>query len=290
MKVTIGSCVRNQEAVLANFIRDAMRLAQRFEDASIFVYENDSSDETRKVLTQWSQGDARVQLAMLRARPRSIRTERLAECRKLIWNHAAAQESDVLVVVDSDYTEQMDIDSVVRVATTLNETTAVFATSKEYIYDVWALRHARYEYTDPFRDGFFIHFSRMPLRVRTGERERVRSAFNGISVYNVRQISRVDHGCSYRGRYDDGHPICEHVPFHLCLLERVPNATMVIDGDLVTPTRRTSLLTSIGLHYSILVVLLLAALCRCCLGCRRSTDRKGRFKLLEQEYDMIDQK
>lgn len=289
MKVTIGSCVRDQEHVLHSFIRDATLLAGRFEDVSIFVYENDSSDGTRNTLTEWSRGDARVQLAMLRARPRSIRTERLADCRKLIWSHS--QDSDVLVVVDSDYSGSMDVDSVVRVVTTLDETTAVFATSREYIYDVWALRHARYEYTDPFRDGFFIHFSRMPLRVRTGERERVRSAFNGIGVYNVRQISRVDHGCSYRGRYDDGHPICEHVPFHLCLLERVPNATMVIDGDLVTPTRRTSLLTSIGLHYSIMVVLLLAALCRCCFGCRRSTDRKGRFKRrLEQEYDMIDQK
>lgn len=288
MKVTIGSCVRNQEGVLANFIRDATRLAQRFEDASIFVYENDSSDETRNMLIEWSRGDARVQLAMLRARPRSIRTERLAECRKLIWSHA--QDSDVLVVVDSDYTGSIDVDSVVRVATTLNETTAVFATSSEYIYDVWALRHARYEYTDPFRDGLFVHLLRMPLRVQTGEREPVRSAFNGLGVYNVRQISRVDHRCSYQGRYDDGHPICEHVPFHLCLLERVPNATMLIDGNLVTPTRRTSLFTSIGLHYSILVVLLLAALCRCFFSCHRSTDRRGRFKLLGQTDAMIDQR
>ena len=66
-----------------------------------------------------------------------------------------------------------------------------------------------------------------------GERERVHSAFNGLGVYNVGQISRVDHRCMYRGRYDDGHPICEHVPFHLCLADRVTNASMFIDGDLV---------------------------------------------------------
>jgi hypothetical protein len=87
---------------------------------------------------------------------------------------------------------------------------------------------------------------------------RVNSAFNGIGLYNMTTVRAHWPKCRYHGRYRDGYPQCEHVAFHSCLQQRTRlyRGAYVILPDLISNVRHPTLLTTPGLQWPLMLLLL----------------------------------
>ena len=253
MTAVIGACVRNQEKTIGLFRANSEQILDALGGGSIAVYESGSNDQTRPQLVDWSLSSKRVHIFLDNAR--GIRTERLSQCRNALLTYAMHKKCIFFIAIDSDYTLPIDIPQLVAATTRLENRTAAFAASHPYIYDVWATRHSKYQYRDPFRDGFFTHLFQWPLSVSPLEEEPVLSGFNGIGIYNMRLISKKSPHCRYKGRYDDEFPICEHAAFHYCLHKTWPGTRMYIDGRLVATNRPGTIANTFGVHYLFVILL-----------------------------------
>ena len=250
-QIVLGSCIRQQADTLAVFLRDADRLKERVPQLKVILFENDSLDETRTVLSRWAESRPHVSI-VLHHKLLGSRTERLSVCRNTILRqvrHDAAAE--YLVMMDSDYTQHVNIEAIVQSIRTHKDKTATFANTLPYHYDVWALRHPAYSYSDVWRNGLLTYFTKWPLHIpEKSPPVEVRSAFNGIGIYRLSDVRQTE--CEYTGRYPDRYPICEHVPFHECLRLNVVNASLVINPRLHATTRSGSLFTVPGIHWLML--------------------------------------
>ena len=244
---------------------------------TLIVFEDASVDDTSAILNEWAR-TTRVDFELAIGQGIGTRTERLASCRNRLWEKArwlGRLGADVVVMIDADYSHRLNIPGLVRQVNGCGHT-ACFSASRPFIYDQWALRDARYEYTDVFRDGLLQYLTRWPLAVPNGLRN-VTSAFNGLAVYNVRSNVDAFAKCAYAGAYTDGYPVCEHVPFHECLVGF--GASFVIDGSFESP-HSGNLSQTIGIHYLIpalicivsLVIKLSGVLFRTWVGHKRIND------------------
>lgn len=255
------SCVRNQRASLPVFLGDVMRLLTLFSAGRAILFENDSADGTRAALLEWSARFPNADV-ILRDGLRGGRTERLAACRNALLERSLQYRFDFTVALDSDYDRPLKMRQFRALLARSHEWDAAFATTRPYYYDYWALRHELYGYSDVWRGGFFRYMTRWPLEVPPGRKLKVRSAFNGVAIYNTKRLRAALLTCRYAGTYPDGYPICEHVPFHECLLKKNSSLRFIVDGDLVATVRRPNILQTLGLHYTLAAVAVaLATLC-----------------------------
>ena len=274
--IAVVSCVKHVASTLPTFLADmdTFSTAMRPADVALIVFENGSVDDTTNILRDWTQ-TTRVDNMLIFEKVDGTRTERLASCRNLLWEKARWLGADVVVMIDADYSHRLNIPGLVRQVHGCGHA-ACFSASRPYIYDQWALRDARYEYTDVFRDGLLQYLTRWPLAVPDGLRT-VTSAFNGLAVYNVQSNVDAFAKCAYAGAYTDGYPVCEHVPFHECLVGF--GASFVIDGSFESP-HSGNLSQTIGIHYLIptlicivsLVIKLSGVLFRTWVGHKRIND------------------
>lgn len=260
IRVALLACVRNVAPTISAFLADVDALDAALGSLSVIVFENDSTDGTASLLRAWMRR-TRVSSTLLTGEVAGARTDRLAVCRNALWAEALKRKPDVVAMIDADYrSARLDVANLLERMRGCGHT-ACFAASVPYIYDQWALRDAYYAHTDVFRDGLFQFLTRVPLAVPVDSTRRVRSAFNGLAVYNVTANGEAFSRCRYSGRYDgeDAYPVCEHVPFHDCLGRF--GASLVIDGRLRTP-HAGSLCRTVGIHYLLpalmCIVLLLA--------------------------------
>lgn len=255
--IAVLSCVKNVASTLPTFLADidTFNTAMRPADVVLIVFENGSVDDTTDILRNWTQTTRVDNVLLLFQKPGGSRTERLASCRNRLWERARWLGADVVIMIDPDYSHRLDIPGLVRQVHECGHT-ACFSASKPYIYDQWALRDARYGYTDVFRDGLLQYLTRWPLAVPNGLRI-VTSAFNGLAVYSVQSNVDAFAKCAYAGAYTDGYPVCEHAPFHECLAGF--GASFVIDGSFETP-HSGNLSQTIGIHYLIPALICIVSL------------------------------
>ena len=270
--IVLGSCIRQQADTIGVFLEDVDRFKERVPSLRVILFENDSTDGTRSLLSKWSDSRPHVSLVLHHKLP-GIRTERLSVCRNTILRQALHDTAaGYFVMMDSDYLQHINVDAVVQSIREHGDKTAQFANTEPYHYDVWALRHPAYGYSDVWRDGLLTYFTRWPLHIASNSPPvPVRSAFNGLGVYRLGGVRQT--GCEYAGRYPDGYPICEHVPFHECL--HLNNASLVINPRLHATTRPGSLFGVPGVHWLILCASI-ALFAGCCVVTIRQLSRSIR--------------
>lgn len=221
--IVVGACIKQQAATLERgFLADMEAWSKQWPRLRVVVVVGNSTDSTRSILTRSGR------VTLLDADDRGGRTDRLAACRNALWRFAVRAAPDWFVAMDTDYVGSFRAEAVFRSMDRCRNVSACFGNTYLH-YDYWALRDARYDFTDVWRDGLWRHLSRPPLRLEGGLHP-VRSAFNGVGLYNMR---RLPADCEYTGRYVDGYPICEHVPFHACL--RNGGASLAVDPRLLVP-------------------------------------------------------
>lgn len=222
----LGAC-RNVEAYLPQVLENLNTIATWWKECKIVVYENDSTDQTSHILSEWkSLGPHRevVQESNLDERyPR--RTDRLAYIRNRLL-HYIPPTFDYVFMVDMDdiFTKPVQKSSFEACFTV--DCDVVTADTDGY-YDIWALRIPGVLEVDCW---YLVH-----LLISRGIAEQeaiemaiqkynrfmnsltspmdVHSAFNGGALFKVSAIHQC---CRFLGKLN-GIQICEHIPFQNCI-------------------------------------------------------------------------
>lgn len=229
----------------------------RIADWHYIFIENDSDDETAKILTdfhaQHQRGIVESGESLLKTHPK--RTARIALQRNRIIHHLLHNplfaKADFLIMMDFDEVnaDLVAEDVITRVTAPTREWDALFANQLPIYYDIWALRHPTWCPQDCIAQ---IRTRPFWMRRETAKQKFVRdrqiwvnptlplipveSAFGGLGIYDLTFVRQV--GETYSGLDAKGHEICDHVTFHAAL--RKAGARLYIDPALIN---RRSLMT-----------------------------------------------
>lgn len=221
-RVVICGLARNASEFLNLTIRRIEELGDRFKDYRVVIYENDSIDNTRRMLIDWSQKNSKVEILseqlddpinpMMRCPSRG---ERMARYRNIYRQYLAdhLQDFDYAIVVDTDLPGGWSLPGI---ANTFGHSRWDFMASngiirkqcllhqKEFQYDAWAFRES--DSYLPLSTKYVNH-----LTWNRGEPlVAVSSAFGGLGIYRMPAMIE----CEYRGGD------CEHVALHRQMRER----------------------------------------------------------------------
>jgi hypothetical protein len=228
-RIAFLGTARNCAKALPASISKLRELGALFGQAEIHVYENDSSDDTGRLLDQWAgEGVLHAIREQGIAERMPLRTERLAYGRnRLLDAVLARQRWDYICWADLDGLVGDRFSTAGFLSNFQNEAAwdAVFPLSWPLYYDIWALREDQICPDDYVWDGAHrlnaalhagkeIHAATQQLAPgRVAGWLPVRSAFGGFGLYKA--------ALAGRGRYTglhQGREICEHVPYHAALL------------------------------------------------------------------------
>lgn len=253
MKCIIGGCARNIEKQLRVSLPDIIKIGEQFDEYSIIIYENDSTDRTVDTIKTIQKFYPQINLISQKL-VIGTRTEILSHGRNILIQYVIDNYSEY------DFYIQMDLDYIRP--TTFNmknilegwrlEWNAITAISEGPYYDWPALlinNEKHLGVNGPWPQLCCIHGNnkdadhtlcepwacnaRRELRSKRSVRgptsvKQVVSAFNGIGVYKISRIieSKI---CFHLGSRN-GEQLCEHVMFNKCL------GNIYIHPDLVTQT------------------------------------------------------
>jgi hypothetical protein len=202
-----------------------------FKNYKIIIYENDSTDNTFKILNEFKLNYDNVYIISEKnVHLNKSRTFILAHCRNTILDNINNLDTK------HDYFINMDLDNVNLY---LNEQTlkniietssfdwAVLTANQTIYYDYWALRTNKYDKNCNIKGGackighmnLFTWFDKKEHKKFINNTKikpnsdpiKVISAFGGLAIYKLNKIT----DCRYIGGDD-----CEHVPFHKCIINK----------------------------------------------------------------------
>ena len=228
--VTIVGLARDSMPFVDFNLQRVRSLGERFRSYRVYVYENDSVDETPEALRAWAENDARVTVETTRhERPKlsheksKRRTHALAEyrdhCRQWARDHAPpAGIPHRVIVLDfdswggwSDDGVMAGFDALERTpdaagmasVSMLEQAIPALSTGKLWIhYDAWAFRQGHWtEHAAEWFPYWMPPVGSDPVPCR--------SAFGGMCIYRPEAY--------FSGTYT-GHD-CEHVDFHRSVAE-----------------------------------------------------------------------
>lgn len=230
--VIAGTC-RDVEPHLGNVLNAIEKLGSFFKSFRVVIYENDSADATRQILSAFqARLPSKVTLIFETGVKEPLRTKRLAEGRNRVL-HAARQ----LALQAPAYLVMIDLDGVnaggsfvesLSTCFEYDDWDALFANQRGTYYDLWALRKPgdlNYDFIqmkrcNSFIAGYWEYYWKHYWKhyEQQAELVPVNSAFGGVAIYN---LSSIPASATYRGSIpSEGRPacmiaeICEHVPFH----------------------------------------------------------------------------
>jgi hypothetical protein len=221
MRVAITGLARNIGDVLPLTIARIERLASRFANYRVILYENDSTDATKPLLRRWASSNPRVMVTMedchdpanptTRCLARAERMARYRErCQELVLEHC--KDFDATIVLDLDVAGGWSEDGV---ANSFGQQDWDFIGSNGLIYrreglhinalrqyDMWALRLDDELAPIPTAQANrHVYHRGEPL-------VPVTSCFGGMGIYRMEAFRH--------GRY--GADDCEHAIFHRRLI------------------------------------------------------------------------
>ena len=217
--VAIVGIARNAMPAMANTLGLLREVDDGFKSAVAFVYENDSTDDTRRQLLEtaraWEGFETRFDALGgidCRGEFEGPRTERLAKCRQtcLEWVRERAAATDYVICCDMDPARGFSVDGVFNSLAwmTQNATVGGMASYSLYRvstgiaqYDSWAARanwwaDRRHEIGFAWFSSFLPPVGSPPIKMN--------SAFGGLAVYRTQAY--------LAGGYSGED--CEHVPHH----------------------------------------------------------------------------
>jgi hypothetical protein len=241
-RVVIAGLVRNAIDVLPQTIERIERLAKLFGDCRIVVYENDSVDGTRELLTAWAAGTAQVSVrcdvrgAPINSKTRcKLRGDRMADYRNRYHGLIASRFADFdhVIVLDLDLPGGWSNDGI---ANTFGCDNWDFVGSNGLVLQRHGLRFNAWLQFDAWAFRRFGSFDPMSSREvndyiwRRGEPlEPVYSCFGGLGIYRMPAF--------LAGQYRGGD--CEHVHLHRAMRQAGYDRTFLNPSQLVHYGRKT---------------------------------------------------
>ena len=251
MKCIIGGCARNIEKQLEVSLPDIIKIGEQFDEYSILIYENDSTDRTLDIIKTFQRDYPEINLISEKLVV-GTRTEILSHGRNILLQQVIDNysEYDFYIQMDLDYMRPTTFNMKNILQGWKSEWNGITAVSEEHYYDWYALiiDNKKQMWDLSKRPLCLIHgddkdadhglceswacnsFCKWNAEGNIGPTsvKQVISAFNGIGVYKISRIIEKD-TCFYLGS-KDGKQLCEHVMFHKCL------GNIYIHPELVTQT------------------------------------------------------
>ena len=246
-KLIIVGCIKNSEPYMSLINVNLKQIETLFSEVSYIFIENDSVDNTKKILNQWKSEKKNFEYFSLDGldsyeKSRTIRLEitRNAYIHK-IKSQAKYHNYDYMMVVDMDDVFTLPIDLIefenaVKFLSEKESHAAVFANQEKNYYDLWALRHPSYCSKDFWHsvlqnaisgmsdmDAFNLEFDKIPKFFPKNDPPiLVSSAFGGLGIYKLNyvlanQLSYLGHDYFYFGDNSLNFTklqTCEHVNFN----------------------------------------------------------------------------
>lgn len=224
--VIFGATVRDVEEHIKTNLQHINNCGNKFNSYKLIIYENDSSDNTRKILNKYKKPnytyifESKIKELRRTVRISNGRNKILQKIRELNKDNSY----DYFIMLDLD-----DVNSSGKFVDTINTCfqydnwDVLTGNQTEQYYDLWALRKKDDMDYDCWRlvsqnpnmpNAAHIFVFHKFKKYDPGELLEVDSAFSGIAIY---KLSSVPYHCNYVGNYDDGGELCEHVEFNRCI-------------------------------------------------------------------------
>jgi hypothetical protein len=239
LSISILGLTRNNENRLKNVFTFFDDIKQYTKKTDIFIYENDSNDNTVALLEKYKQDNPNFNFLNENLGTKKFgstknkeRTILLANCRNkcLDYLHLYQDYSDYTIVIDTDFIA-FDINSILNSLGWISEyndisamcgISVVYYKNRKIIwnYDSWAFRQTWWEDQQLSNKSFdsmmwfgfwFPPIGSLPLPVNSG--------FGGCAIYKTSDLLKV----RYEG-YD-----CEHVCLHKNLFQTIDNFQLYIN-------------------------------------------------------------
>jgi len=228
--VFAGTC-KNIENYVKKSLENIEECGKLFNSFKVIIYENDSTDNTRKILNENKKDNYYYIFENNIQEPR--RTMRISNGRNKILDKMKElnlKMFDYLIMLDlDDVTNSGSFIKTIQTCFQYDDWDVLTANQKNKYYDLWALRKKGYlEYDvwgeiakdSPIEDKEIIYKKINESKFENGLIE-VDSAFGGIAIYKIASIKN----CIYVGehisneRYPEHSEKCEHVEFNKCIKE-----------------------------------------------------------------------
>ena len=140
--VAIVGCAKDVERMIAPVLGRMHEVARLFGSARIIVYENDSGDSTLRLLREWSEHHADVEVLSESNVSCAHQTTCLAHCRNRLLEAVSRRPPTYLLSLDMDTANLALSPGAVRTCFRLQQPWAMCGASQadSPYYDMWALR------------------------------------------------------------------------------------------------------------------------------------------------------
>ncbi len=237
--IILVGCARDIGKYLYNTLNKINMIKKMFKSTKVFIYENDSTDNTLDILKDWENKNI-IKLITEKNVP-GLRTERLAHGRNMLYKEAMKNYFDLLIVMDlDDVIELLSEEGILSCFDMKEKWDMVGGNQLGNYYDVWALR----TYDDWMNfDWEECHYikkksinyclsSRMKNIPINSEPIKVKSCFGGFAIYKRKYLDNCSYGNGLQGNDDNKYQICEHVTFNEYFVKN--GGTIYINPKLIT--------------------------------------------------------
>lgn len=202
-KVLICGIAKNVEHAIPNTIQSTEELGTQFLDYKVIIYENNSTDRTKQLFSEWASRNNRVTFLSENVIEQGEREERIARARNRVLDRAMAACFDdykYVIMADLDILHPWDIENIVD--SILHPSTTWDAILANGGYDLYALRTPEipigYEligamYWNRLDNAIRNKLSRLDYWNQSKPWIPVYSAFGGLGIYKRDSIK----GCKY---------------------------------------------------------------------------------------------
>lgn len=211
-KVFICGAAKNIECKVPNLTKNLEALKQRFEDYKVILYENNSTDNTASLLTDWAANDDKV-IFISETLPEAgmERTERIARARNALLNKVREinnPEYSYLIMVDLDFLCDWPIDAIIESVNAPFEWDCISANGKMEIgngrgnmyWDRYAYRSREYPFgpemlgEDYFWNRlFYTPGVNMLFNLEGKDYVPTYSAFGGLAIYKTSALINANY-------------------------------------------------------------------------------------------------
>jgi len=233
--IIINGVCKNIVKYIYNSLYKFLYLTQYFQKSKIIIYENDSIDDTLKILNEFKNKYKNIDIIVLSEKNiQGILTQRISHARNTILNyiHDNKLNPNYLITLDmDDILLDFKCDSILYpFYEKINW--SMFGGNSEIYYDMWALRTLKEPDKDFWKDKKINNKIIMPIEKILNSYFKISqdsqpipifSCFNGIGIYKYKHIINC---------YYDGNNTCEHIHFHQNMITK-NNAKLFIHPKLI---------------------------------------------------------
>ena len=223
-KLIMTGITRDNAADWPIMVKHMEYLGGFFKDYRVIIFENDSTDGTKALLSHWEANNPKVQIISQDFfNPKRPSYKFMADVRnkylESMASDSAYNDFDMVMIVDMDASYGFDVRGIQDSFAKIDKWDAVcsngISTSKGKMFDMFAFRNAQFpsKPADGSLKYWFwdLHKGQISYPVNSPWVE-VDSCFGGLAFYKREYIQ----DCYYDSIEED----CEHVAFHKCLKEK----------------------------------------------------------------------